>query len=55
MKEKENEKKTLLRSSDDLIAAVEQYGFLPFQPDIIPLAVRLEESEDGIGMIFAFP
>ena len=30
MKEKENEKKTLLRSSDDLIAAVEQYGFLPF-------------------------
>ena len=27
---KENEKKTLLRSSDDLIAAVEQYGFLPF-------------------------
>ena len=30
MKENENEKKTLLRSSDDLIAAVEQYGFLPF-------------------------
>ena len=27
---KENEQKTLLRSSDDLIAAVEQYGFLPF-------------------------
>ena len=27
---RENEKKTLLRSSDDLIAAVEQYGFLPF-------------------------
>ena len=27
---KDNEKKTLLRSSDDLIAAVEQYGFLPF-------------------------
>lgn len=27
---KENEKKTLLRSSDDLIAAVEQCGFLPF-------------------------
>lgn len=27
---KENEKKTLLRNSDDLIAAVEQYGFLPF-------------------------
>ena len=27
---KENEKKALLRSSDDLIAAVEQYGFLPF-------------------------
>ena len=27
---KEDEKKTLLRSCDDLIAAVEQYGFLPF-------------------------
>ena len=27
---KENEQKALLRSSDDLIAAVEQYGFLPF-------------------------
>ncbi len=27
---KENEQKILLRSSDDLIAAVEQYGFLPF-------------------------
>ena len=27
---RENEKKTLLRSSDDLITAVEQYGFLPF-------------------------
>jgi hypothetical protein len=27
---KENEQKTLLRSSDDLITAVEQYGFLPF-------------------------
>lgn len=27
---KENKQKTLLRSSDDLIAAVEQYGFLPF-------------------------
>ena len=27
---RENEKKTLLWSSDDLIAAVEQYGFLPF-------------------------
>ena len=26
---KENEKKTLLRSSDDLITAVEQYGSLP--------------------------
>lgn len=26
----ENEKKTLLRSSDDSIAAVERYGFLPF-------------------------
>ena len=26
---KENEQKTLLRSSDDLIAAVEQYGSLP--------------------------
>ena len=26
---KDNEKKTLLRSSDDLIAAVEQYGSLP--------------------------
>ena len=31
---KENEKKTLLRSSDDLIAAVEQYGFLPLSPII---------------------
>lgn len=27
---KENEQKVLLRSSDDLITAVEQYGFLPF-------------------------
>ena len=26
---KENEKKTLLRNSDDLIAAVEQYGSPP--------------------------
>ena len=33
---KENEKKTLLRSSDDLIAAVEQYGFLPFFRNEIP-------------------
>ena len=33
---KENEQKALLRSSDDLIAAVEQYGFLPFFRNEIP-------------------
>ena len=27
---KKDEQKALLRSSNDLIAAVEQYGFLPF-------------------------
>ena len=38
-----------------LLTEHREADFLPFQPDIIPLAVRLEESEDGIGMIFAFP
>ena len=33
---KENEQKALLRSSDDLIAAVEEYGFLPFFQNEIP-------------------
>ena len=33
---KENEQKALLRSSDDLIAAVEEYGFLPFFRNEIP-------------------
>ena len=33
---KKNEQKALLRSSDDLIDAVEQYGFLPFFQNEIP-------------------
>jgi len=33
---KESKQKALLRSSDDLIAAVEEYGFLPFFRNEIP-------------------
>ena len=47
---KENIQKPLLRSSDDLIAAVEEYGFLPFFKTRFPASLSKSCAHLSCGL-----